>query len=88
MGADIDYLCLNFTDTEEILVVKKVVELIHDGANIDVTDGDLLEHMEACLKYCLLGRYKEFFPSKYFKFKMLKAKVLPSWVKHAPKAYV
>jgi hypothetical protein len=59
MGPDIEYAYIDFTQTEETLGVKKVVELIPDGASVDVTEENLPEYIEACLKYRLLGRYKE-----------------------------
>ncbi len=59
MGADIECAYIDFTQTEDILGVKKVVELIPDGANVDVTEENFPEYMEACLNYRLLGRYKE-----------------------------
>ena len=58
MGADVEYAYIDFTQTEETLGVKKVVELIPNGANVDVTEENLPEYIEACLKYRLLGRYE------------------------------
>ncbi|KAL3779858.1 hypothetical protein ACHAW5_000619 [Stephanodiscus triporus] len=58
MGADIEYVGLDFTMTEERLGMKEVVELRPDGANVDVTVDNLPEYIEACLKYHLLGRYE------------------------------
>ena len=56
MGADVEYVGVDFTVTEETLGVKSTVELIPDGANIDVTEENLPEYVEACLKYRMLGR--------------------------------
>ena len=58
MGSDVEYACIDFTQTEETMGVKKVVELIPDGANVDVTEENVPEYIEACLKYRLLGRYE------------------------------
>jgi hypothetical protein len=58
MGADVEYVGYDFTTTEERLGEKQVVELRPDGANIDVTEDNLPEYIEACLKYRLLGRYE------------------------------
>ena len=58
MGADVEYLYADFTTTEETLGVKRVVELVPGGADIDVTEENLPEYIEACLKYRLLGRYE------------------------------
>ena len=54
----VEYLCLDFTFTEEILGVKETIELVPDGRNIDVTNENLPEYFEAYLKYHLLGRVK------------------------------
>jgi E3 ubiquitin-protein ligase NEDD4 len=61
MGADVDCLGSNFTQTEDIpaLNMKEEKEMIPNGASIDVTEENLPEYMEACLNYRLLGRYKE-----------------------------
>ena len=56
MGADVEYVGVDFTVTEETLGVKNTVELIPDGANVDVTEENLPEYIEACLKYRMLGR--------------------------------
>lgn len=58
MGADVEYIYMDFTQMEENIGVKKTVELIPDGANVDVTEDNLPEYIEACLKYRLLGRYE------------------------------
>ena len=57
-GEDISILCLDFTITTEMLGVKKEVELINDGANVDVTNDNFPEYVEACLKYKLMGSVK------------------------------
>ena len=56
MGADVEYVGVDFTVTEETLGVKSTIELIPDGANVDVTEENLPEYIEACLKYRMLGR--------------------------------
>jgi len=57
-GEDISMLCLDFTMTSEIMGIKKEVELVRDGANIEVTNDNFPEYVEACLKYKLLGSVK------------------------------
>lgn len=57
-GEDISVLCLDFTITTEMLGVKNEVELINGGANIDVTNDNFPEYVEACLKYKLMGSVK------------------------------
>lgn len=58
MGADVEYICADFTKTEEVLGVKKIIELVPGGESIDVTEENLPEYMEACLRYRLLGQYE------------------------------
>ena len=58
MGADVDDLTLDFTATEEALGVKKTVELVPGGADINLTEENLPEYIEACLRYRLLGQYE------------------------------
>lgn len=58
MGADVDYLNLDFTVTEKALGVKKIVELVPGGADINLTEENLPEYIEACLRYRLLGQYE------------------------------
>jgi len=58
MGADVEHCCIDFTVTEETLGMKRTVELVPNGANIDVTEENLPEYIEACLKYRLFGRYE------------------------------
>eukprot|EP00804_Cyclotella_cryptica_P015284 CCRYP_005400-RA/>CCRYP_005400-RA protein AED:0.03 eAED:0.03 QI:272/1/1/1/1/1/3/867/694 len=56
MGADVQYVGVDFTVVEEVLGVKKTVELIPNGANVNVTEENLPEYIEAYLKYRMLGR--------------------------------
>mmetsp|Transcript_13622 Transcript_13622/g.29459 ORF Transcript_13622/g.29459 Transcript_13622/m.29459 type:complete len:738 (-) Transcript_13622:180-2393(-) len=58
MGADVEHICADFTTAEEFLGTKQTVELVKNGAEIDVTEDNLPEYIEACLKYRLLGRYQ------------------------------
>eukprot|EP00584_Thalassiosira_punctigera_P005083 CAMPEP_0172535044 /NCGR_PEP_ID=MMETSP1067-20121228/7214_1 /TAXON_ID=265564 ORGANISM="Thalassiosira punctigera, Strain Tpunct2005C2" /NCGR_SAMPLE_ID=MMETSP1067 /ASSEMBLY_ACC=CAM_ASM_000444 /LENGTH=368 /DNA_ID=CAMNT_0013319937 /DNA_START=226 /DNA_END=1333 /DNA_ORIENTATION=- len=58
MGSDVEYVGLEFTVLEETLGVKQEVELVSNGADMDVVEDNLPEYMEACLKYRLLGRYE------------------------------
>ena len=58
MGADVEHCCIDFTVMEDTLGVKRTVELVPNGANIDVTEENLPEYIEACLKYRLFGRYE------------------------------
>ncbi|KAL9183969.1 hypothetical protein ACHAXT_002055 [Thalassiosira profunda] len=58
MGADVEYVGVDFTVMEETLGVKQSVELVPGGEEMDVTEDNLPEYIEACLKYRLLGRYE------------------------------
>ena len=58
MGADVEYVGVDFTVMEETLGVKNTVELVPNGADIDVVEDNLPEYIEACMKYRLLGRYE------------------------------
>eukprot|EP00531_Pseudo-nitzschia_arenysensis_P006133 CAMPEP_0116121812 /NCGR_PEP_ID=MMETSP0329-20121206/3892_1 /TAXON_ID=697910 /ORGANISM="Pseudo-nitzschia arenysensis, Strain B593" /LENGTH=859 /DNA_ID=CAMNT_0003615641 /DNA_START=144 /DNA_END=2723 /DNA_ORIENTATION=- len=57
-GDDISCLCLDFTITTEIMGIKNIVELIRGGADIEVTNENFPEYVEACLKYKLMGSVK------------------------------
>jgi len=55
---EVEYIGYDFTVTEEVLGEKKVVELVEDGANIDLTGENRAEYLEAYFKYVMLGRIK------------------------------
>jgi hypothetical protein len=57
-GEDLSMMCVNFTTTHEIMGAKEEVELIKGGADIDVTNDNFPEYLEACLKYRMLGMVK------------------------------
>jgi len=57
-GDDLSMLCLDFTTTSEVMGVKSEVELVKDGASIDVTNDNFPEYVEACLKYKLMDCVK------------------------------
>jgi E3 ubiquitin-protein ligase NEDD4 len=57
-GEDLSMLCLDFTTTQEVMGSKEEVELIKGGADIEVTNDNFPEYLEACLKYKLLDRVK------------------------------
>ena len=52
---DLEMLCLDFTTTEETLGVKKTIDLVENGESIDVTNDNLPEYLEACLRYRMIG---------------------------------
>ena len=56
--SEVEYLCLDFTVTEETMGMKQTVELVPGGADIDVTGDNLPEYMEAILQYKMMGRVK------------------------------
>ena len=51
-------LCLDFTTTQDIMGVKEEIELIPNGAKIEVDNDNFPEYLEACLKYRMLDRVK------------------------------
>ena len=54
MGADVEYAYVDFT----VMGVNQEVELVPGGADINLTQDNLPEYIEACLRYHLLGRYE------------------------------
>jgi len=56
MGADVRHVGVDFTATEELLGLNRTVDLIPGGAGIEVTEDNLPEYIESCLRYRLLGR--------------------------------
>jgi hypothetical protein len=55
-GEDLTMLCLDFSTTQEIMGVKECIDLIQDGANIEVDNENFPEYLEACFKYRMLDR--------------------------------
>mmetsp|Transcript_13935 Transcript_13935/g.21251 ORF Transcript_13935/g.21251 Transcript_13935/m.21251 type:complete len:626 (+) Transcript_13935:84-1961(+) len=53
-----DILCYNFTATREILGLKEEVELVKGGADIELTNDNYSEYLQARLNYRLLDRTK------------------------------
>jgi HECT-domain (ubiquitin-transferase) len=57
-GEDLEMLCLDFSTTQEVMGIKETIDLVKDGATIDVTNDNFPEYLEACLKYRMLDRVK------------------------------
>jgi HECT-domain (ubiquitin-transferase) len=57
-GEDLAMLSLDFTTTQEIMGVKQEVPLVEGGADIEVSNDNFPEYLEACLKYRMLERVK------------------------------
>jgi E3 ubiquitin-protein ligase NEDD4 len=57
-GLDLSTLSLDFTTTSEVMGVRSEVELVNGGAQIDVTNDNFPEYVEACLKYKLMDCVK------------------------------
>ena len=53
-GMDLSDLSLDFTVMEDIMGAHKVVELIPNGSNIMLTNENISEYVDACLKYRLM----------------------------------
>jgi E3 ubiquitin-protein ligase NEDD4 len=57
-NADLSDLCIQFTTMQEVLGQKSEIDLVPGGAEIDVTNDNFPEYLEACLKYRMLDRVK------------------------------
>ncbi len=57
-GEDLSILCLDFTTTSEVMGITEEVELVKGGSNIEVTNDNFPEYVEACLKYKLMDCVK------------------------------
>jgi E3 ubiquitin-protein ligase NEDD4 len=57
-GEDLSMLCLTFTTTTEIMGEKKDVDLVEGGADMDLTNDNFPEYVEANLKYKLMDCVK------------------------------
>ena len=55
---DVGSMCLDFTTTSDILGSKEEVELVKGGNQVKVTNDNLPEYVEACLKYKLMDCVK------------------------------
>lgn len=54
---NVEEMCLDFTIEESVMGCHKVVELIPDGANVNVTDANKREFVERYCNYVLKDRY-------------------------------
>jgi hypothetical protein len=57
-GDDLSMLALDFTTMSEVMGVKSEVELVKGGSDIEVTNDNFPEYVEACLKYKLMDMVK------------------------------
>jgi len=57
-GEDLSMLCLDFSTTQEVMGVKEVVDLIENGADVDVDNDNFPEYLEACFKFRMMDRIK------------------------------
>jgi len=53
---DVSMLCQTFVTTEDIFGDKQDTELVPGGSSVDVTNENLSEYLEACLRYRMLGK--------------------------------
>jgi HECT-domain (ubiquitin-transferase) len=58
MGEDLAVLCQPFSTTQEVMGVKETINLIENGANIEVNNDNFAEYLEACFKYIMVDRIK------------------------------
>eukprot|EP00339_Tiarina_fusa_P008728 CAMPEP_0117005130 /NCGR_PEP_ID=MMETSP0472-20121206/5861_1 /TAXON_ID=693140 ORGANISM="Tiarina fusus, Strain LIS" /NCGR_SAMPLE_ID=MMETSP0472 /ASSEMBLY_ACC=CAM_ASM_000603 /LENGTH=853 /DNA_ID=CAMNT_0004706293 /DNA_START=42 /DNA_END=2603 /DNA_ORIENTATION=- len=54
-GEDVSMMCLDFTTTELCNGIRREVELVKGGADMEVTNENLPEFIEACFKHKLMG---------------------------------
>jgi HECT-domain (ubiquitin-transferase) len=52
----LESMCLDFTVTEELFGARQIVELVPNGANIEVSKANLVAYLEANLRYQMLER--------------------------------
>jgi E3 ubiquitin-protein ligase NEDD4 len=57
-GEDISMLCLDFTTVQDLFGHREEIELVQGGADMEVTNDNLPEYLEACLKYRMLDCVK------------------------------
>jgi HECT-domain (ubiquitin-transferase) len=57
-GVDLSMLCVDFTVTQEVMGAKEEIELIENGKDTELTNENLPEYLEACLKFRMLERVK------------------------------
>jgi len=57
-GEDLELLCLDFSLTQEVMGAKEEIELVEGGKDIEVTNDNFPEYLEACLKHRMLDRVK------------------------------
>jgi hypothetical protein len=58
-GEDLEMLCLDFSTTQEIMGAREEVNLIEGGSDIDVTNDNFPEYLEACLRYRMMNQVKD-----------------------------
>lgn len=57
-GEDLSMLCLDFSTTVEVMGVKETVELVENGADLEVDNENFPEYLEACFKHKMIDRIK------------------------------
>jgi HECT-domain (ubiquitin-transferase) len=57
-GEDVSLLCLDFTATEDVMGMKTMINLIEDGANIEVNNDNYRLYLEACFRHRMVDRIK------------------------------
>lgn len=57
-GQDLSTLYLDFSTTQEIMGTKEEIELVEGGKDLEVTNDNIPEYLEACLKNRMLDRVK------------------------------
>lgn len=57
-GEDLEMLCLDFTTTVEAMGVKEEIELVEGGSDMEVTNDNFPQYLEASMKFRMLERVK------------------------------
>ena len=58
-GEDLaNILCMSFTTMQDLMDCKEDIELVEGGTDIEVTNDNYPEYLEACLKYRMLDHVK------------------------------
>lgn len=58
MKEDLSLMCLDFTVTEDMLGVRKEIEMVPGGSTMEVNSANLPHYLETNLKYRMLNRCK------------------------------
>jgi E3 ubiquitin-protein ligase NEDD4 len=58
MGEDLSMMCLDFSITQEVMGAKEDIDLIENGSDVEVTNDNFPEYLEACMRHRMLEHVK------------------------------